>query len=174
MLLTFSLRMAMDFSLDRPTKTFIGISNPPWKKGDGLYLSDITFLDIMVPLSNAYHIYLLNSRGISPTSAWPIFPTRNSKSIIRIFFFLCKCYHLANEWVPDFFDAHVTHVIHCRSCNQVYQHQQFQWTFCFIDFWWFFSIQLSLSKLILETQNTVTKYYHTVFEWMKYSNQMFY
>ena len=134
----------------------------------------LVFLDIMVPPSNTYHIYLLNSRGICPTSAWPIFPTRNSKSIIRIFFFLCKCYHLANEWLPDFFDTYITHVIHCRSRNQVYQHQQFQWTFCFIDFWWFFSIQLSLSKLILKTQNTVTKYYHTVFEWMKYSNQMFY
>ena len=42
MLLTFSLRMAIDFSLDQLTKTFIGISNPPWNKGDGLHLSDIT------------------------------------------------------------------------------------------------------------------------------------
>ena len=28
--------------------------------------------------------------------------TRNSKFIIRIFFFLCKFYHLTNDWLPDF------------------------------------------------------------------------
>ena len=53
---------------------FIGISNPPWNKGDGLYLSDITFPDIMAPLTNAYLIYLLSSREICPTTTRPIFP----------------------------------------------------------------------------------------------------
>ena len=28
----------------------------------------------MAPLSNAHHIYLLNSRGICPTTTQPIFP----------------------------------------------------------------------------------------------------
>ena len=65
--------MVIDFSSDQLTKNFIGISNPPWNKGDGLYLSEITFPDIMVPLSDAYHIYLLNSRGIYPTTTQPIF-----------------------------------------------------------------------------------------------------
>ena len=73
-----------------------------------------------------------------------------------------------------FFNTHGTHVNHCRSHNQSYQHQQFEWTFCPVDFCWTFLIQLSLSKLILKTENTVTKLYHTAFEWMKYSNQMFY
>ena len=74
MLLTFSLRIVIDFSSDQLTKTFIGISNSPLNKGDGLYLSDITFPDIMAPLYNAYRIYLLNPHGICPTTTQPIFP----------------------------------------------------------------------------------------------------
>ena len=72
--MTFSLWMVINFSSDQLTKTFIGISNPSRIKGDGFYLSDITFPDIMVPLPSAYHIYLINSRRICPTTTRPIFP----------------------------------------------------------------------------------------------------
>ena len=66
--------ISLDLLLDQLTKTFICISNPPWNKGDGLYLSDKTFLHIMTPLSNVSHIYLFNSQRICLTSARPIFP----------------------------------------------------------------------------------------------------
>ena len=145
--------MVIDFSLDQLTKSFIGISNPPWNKGDGLYLSDIIFPDIMAPLTNAYLIYLLSSRGICPTTTWPIFPgilaepkIANHKDNHKDFFLFVQMLSLDQWMASTFFDTHGTHVNHWRSHNQCYQHQQFQWTLCLVDFCWTFLIQLFLSK----------------------------
>ena len=47
----------------------MGISNHPWKRGDGLFLSDITIRVILAPIFNANQMYPLISRRMWPTVA---------------------------------------------------------------------------------------------------------
>ena len=97
--------------------------------------------------------------------SWHLPWTKNSKSIIRVFFLLVQMLS-PDQWLASrFFDTSGTHVNRCRSHNQCDQHQQFQWTFCLVDFvelFWFNYLFQNLLLKLKKLQNFIT---HLLNEW---------